>query len=309
MTPEIHFLIGKGGVGKSTVSALMALFFAAAGRNTLLVSMDPAHNQRDLFETAFSEKPKTVRKALAVREIDSQYWISRYLEQTRRQIRKTYLYESAFCLQDHFKVLQFSPGIEEYALITAFEDTLQRASNEDVLIFDMAPTAMALRFFSLPGSTSIWLHELLNIRKLIFKKKEIVARIRHGCCQTGGDRVKDKIEMLIDRHSSLRSCFAGSATAVHLVMNTDQLSFSEAVRIRLALSDIGIPINRVVVNKVCPDDDVTAISRIFAPEMLTVLPLAPEPLVGLSAMQNYVQEHNQSFGGFHGKCREQQVAN
>ena len=301
--PEIFFFVGKGGVGKSTVSALAALFFAAAGRNTLLVSMDPAHNQRDLFETEFSEKPKTIQKALAVREIDSQYWIDRYLKQTHRQICKTYLYESAFCLQDHFKVLKFSPGLEEYALLTAFEDTLQHVSNEDVLIFDMAPTAMAMRFFSLPGNTDIWLRELLKIRNLILKKKEIVANIRNGRCDMGRDRVKDKIEVLIDRHSRLRDSFLSNATAVNLVMNTDPLSLSEAVRIQRGLTDIGICIDRVVVNKARPEDDVSPISKIFIAQKLTVLPFAGAPLVGLSAMQNYLRENIPSFDSFNKQFR------
>ena len=40
---------GKGGVGKSTTSALTALHQAHLGHDTLLVSMDPAHNQGDIF--------------------------------------------------------------------------------------------------------------------------------------------------------------------------------------------------------------------------------------------------------------------
>ena len=293
--PKYFFLWARAVSANPPFRPWRPFFFAAAGRNTLLVSMDPAHNQRDLFETEFSEKPKTIQKALAVREIDSQYWIDRYLKQTHRQICKTYLYESAFCLQDHFKVLKFSPGLEEYALLTAFEDTLQHVSNEDVLIFDMAPTAMAMRFFSLPGNTDIWLRELLKIRNLILKKKEIVASIRNGRCVMGRDRVKDKIEVLIDRHSRLRDSFLSSATAVNLVMNTDPLSLSEAVRIHRGLADIGICIDRVVVNKVRPEDDVSPISKVFVPQKLTVLPLAGTPLVGLSAMQNYLRENNPSF--------------
>jgi len=69
-TPQIYFFIGKGGVGKSTSSALTAVHLAAAGRRTLLVSMDPAHNQRDIFDTPFSEKPRPVADGLSVKEID-----------------------------------------------------------------------------------------------------------------------------------------------------------------------------------------------------------------------------------------------
>jgi arsenite-transporting ATPase len=57
MLPAKNF-IAKGDVEKSTTSALTALFFAYSGWKTLLVSMDPAHNQQDLFEADFSEEPK-----------------------------------------------------------------------------------------------------------------------------------------------------------------------------------------------------------------------------------------------------------
>ncbi len=52
-----YFHAGKGGVGKSTTSALSALHLARTGQNVLLVSLDPAHNQADIFDTDFSDKP------------------------------------------------------------------------------------------------------------------------------------------------------------------------------------------------------------------------------------------------------------
>ena len=105
--PQLYFFIGKGGVGKSTTSALTAVHLAAGGRRTLLVSMDPAHNQRDIFDTPFP-KARQVAEGLSVKEIDTDYWVKRYLKQTRDQIRRSYTYQSAFNLQDHFKILQFS---------------------------------------------------------------------------------------------------------------------------------------------------------------------------------------------------------
>lgn len=62
-------------------------------------------------------------------------------------------------------------------------------------------------------------------------------------------------------HTRLRQCFAGDATHVHLVMNADRLSLSEAVRIQRRLSDIRIAINRVVVNKLRTDDGIATIAE------------------------------------------------
>ncbi len=151
VSPIIHFFVGKGGVGKSTTSALTALHLARCGCPTLLVSMDPAHNQCDLFESTFSEKPRCITDGLWVKEVDADFWITRYLKETQAQIRRTYIYESAFNLQKHFKVIRFSPGLEEYALLLAFENVLSQATDKHALVFDMAPTALSLRFFRFPG--------------------------------------------------------------------------------------------------------------------------------------------------------------
>ena len=139
MTPDIHFFIGKGGVGKSTTSALTALTLARSGRDTLLVSMDPAHNQRDIFQESFSEKPKLMMPLLAVKEVDTEYWIKTYLKDTESQLKKMYSYQSAFNIQGYYNVLKYSPGLEEYAMLLAFENMLLTETGREVIVFDMPP--------------------------------------------------------------------------------------------------------------------------------------------------------------------------
>ena len=123
MPPTLHFFIGKGGVGKSTTSALTAVHLACSGRKTLLVSLDPAHNQRDIFRQPFSEKPVPVCQNLAVKEIDVDQWIKRYLKKSTDLIKRAYAYQSAFNIQRYYNVLKLSPGLEEHALLLAFEET------------------------------------------------------------------------------------------------------------------------------------------------------------------------------------------
>jgi arsenite-transporting ATPase len=298
MAPQLHFFVGKGGVGKSTSSALTALFLAAAGRDTLLVSMDPAHNQRDLFETEFTEKPRPVREHLAVKEIDTAHWIALYLKQTRQHLQKSYLYQSAFNLQDHFKVLQFSPGLEEYAMLLAFENVLAQAVGKDVIIFDMAPTALTLRFFSLPAITLTWLGELLKLRNTICQKKEIISKIRFGACELESDRVKDKLQTLIAGHSRLKDLLLAASAHIHLVLNSDRLSLAEALRIRTGMAAIGKPIYRVVVNK-CDDARVPeAIAQAFAAEAKVLQPRHKGGgIQGLAALEAFVARHPRAFDG------------
>ena len=302
MTAQLYFFIGKGGVGKSTTSAITALAAAQAGSDTLLVSMDPAHNQRDIFERDFSEKPVQVAAHLAVKEVDTDYWIAKYLKETQEHIKRAYAYQSAFNLQQYFKVLQFSPGLEEYALLLAFENVLQVSQDKDVIIFDMAPTALTLRFFSLPFITLIWLEELLKLRRKIYEKKEIISRIKIGKKEIEQDKVKAKLEGMILNYGLLRDRLRSDATWIHLVMNTDQLSFSEALRIKHKLANIGVPIDSVVVNKSLDNKIPAEVAREFNGQKIILFPLWPGELSGCRALETYIASQGIVFADLSNPC-------
>jgi arsenite-transporting ATPase len=51
LTRRILFFGGKGGVGKTTCAAALALAASRTGRRVLLVSTDPAHSTSDVFDT------------------------------------------------------------------------------------------------------------------------------------------------------------------------------------------------------------------------------------------------------------------
>src|SRR5437764_12222044 len=49
--PELTFFLGKGGVGKTTVSTAYALHASAKrGRKVVLISTDPAHSLADVLD-------------------------------------------------------------------------------------------------------------------------------------------------------------------------------------------------------------------------------------------------------------------
>jgi len=295
MKPDIQFFIGKGGVGKSTTSAITAVHLARNSRDTLLVSLDPAHNQRDIFQQEFSEKPRDVDHHLSVKEVDADYWIEKYLKETEKTIKQTYSYESAFNLQNYFNVLQFSPGLEEYALILAFENIIRTFADKDIIIFDMAPTALTLRFFSLPFITLIWLEELLKLRQKIYAKKEIIAEIKIGRKQIQQDKVKAKLQTLIQAYQHLPDRFKSDATQINLVMNNDTLSFSEAFRIKKKLHGIGIEIESVLINKSQSNEVADEVRREFNHQKIALFPYSAETILGYQAINKYIDENRQLF--------------
>jgi len=67
--PELVFFVGKGGVGKTTVSSAYAVRRALEGtkRRVLLISTDPAHSLSDVFETRIGDTPTRVPVGSRVR--------------------------------------------------------------------------------------------------------------------------------------------------------------------------------------------------------------------------------------------------
>jgi arsenite-transporting ATPase len=295
MQPELLFFIGKGGVGKSTMSATTAFHLSKSSEKTLLVSMDPAHNQRDIFEVAFSETPRRINPFLAVKEVDTDYWIRKYLKEAQKTIKKTYSYESAFNLENHFNILQFSPGLEEYALLLAFESIVQSSQDNTRIIFDMAPTALSLRFLSLPYIALAWLEELLKLREKIIEKKQIISKIKLGKKVVETDTIRVRLGALISRYQQVGSLFRSPQTHINLVMNNDRMSFSEAVRIKEKLSEIGMHIDSVLINKGVPGAVPDKMAIAFKEQRKTVFPVAADRLMGLLSMEAYTKTNADLF--------------
>ena len=295
MKPELQFFIGKGGVGKSTTSAITSVHLSRNSHDILLVSMDPAHNQRDIFQQDFGEKPQRAGNQLVVKEVNVDYWIEKYLKETEKTIKQTYSYESAFNLQNYFNVLQFSPGLEEYALLLAFENIIHTFKDKDIIIFDMAPTALTLRFFSLPFITLIWLEELLKLREKIYAKKEIISEIKIGRKTIQQDKIKAKLEILIQQYEHLGDHFKSDAAKINLVMNNDKLSFSEAFRIKKKLNDIGIHIESVLVNKSNSKAVPEKVRDEFNNQKIALFPLSSKSLLGYNAINEYIDENNETL--------------
>ena len=115
--PKHLFFVGKGGVGKSTCSASTAMALAKRKNKTLLVSLDPAHNLSDIFETPLEDKPKEIKENLFAMEINLEQRMGKSLKKTIDMMKNLYSYLNVINLEGMFDTLRFSPGMEEYAVI------------------------------------------------------------------------------------------------------------------------------------------------------------------------------------------------
>jgi arsenite-transporting ATPase len=286
------FFMGKGGVGKSTTASLTAVSLARQGHSVLIASFDPAHNLSDIFNKGMNERPSELMQNLVALEINQALWIKRYLKSIHDQISRTYSYLTALNLDKHFKVIKHSPGLEEYALILAFKYTTKAFGDKDFLLFDMPPTALALKFFNLPKISLIWIENLLELRQEIIQKRELITRVKLMKIEIEKDKVLNKIHEMKAEYTSLKNFFENrEQTKINLVLNPDRLSFAESKRILEDLSDIDIFIDHVIYNKMHPDSSCVEIERIFEEIPRLTVPYSDIPLVGMDALQTFLAEN------------------
>jgi arsenite-transporting ATPase len=152
--PRFTFVIGKGGVGKTTVSSALALHQAARHPHSkiLLLSTDPAHSLADVLETKLDDKPRKIKtkgNAFA-RQLDAGTLVESFLDQQREGILRILESGSLFTRDELQPLLESAlPGMAEVAALLAIHDLL--VSDYEEVIIDTAPMGHTLRLFQLPA--------------------------------------------------------------------------------------------------------------------------------------------------------------
>ena len=112
---RILLFTGKGGVGKTTISAATALRAAELGYKTLVMSTDPAHSLADALDKPLTPEPVEVAPNLYGQELDVYYSLRKYWSSMRELVTSIFRWQGADkALAEEMAVL---PGMEE---ISAF---------------------------------------------------------------------------------------------------------------------------------------------------------------------------------------------
>lgn len=251
------FFTGKGGVGKSTLSAATAFQLSRKGYRVLAISFDPAHNLGDIFDVKLSHKVKKFSDTLDLQETDLEEAAEEYIRQNTDILTEIYSYTRAFNLDRYFKVLRHSPGVEEYAALTALEELLRTANNYDIVIVDTPPTGLTLRILALPRITITWVDRLRRIRSDILDKRHTVHTITGKYKEEGtklayeakDDRVMMKLDELFHRYVNVAKHLESEETQIAVVFNPDYLSLRESQRIFSGLADLNLGVDAAFTNK------------------------------------------------------------
>ena len=128
---KVVFTMGKGGVGKTTVAAAIALGLSEKGVNVHLTTTDPAAHLSFVMNN---------QKNITMSHIDEQEVLQKYREKVIKTAMDHHLTEDDIAyIEEDLR----SPCTQEIAVFRAFADIVDRADNE-VVVIDTAPTGHTL---------------------------------------------------------------------------------------------------------------------------------------------------------------------
>src|SRR5699024_3955293 len=136
---KIIFIGGKGGVGKSTTSAALALKMSNEKKRTLLVSTDPAHNTGHIFGKEIGPKKTKLNDYLYAIEIDPTFETKKYMETVKENIKGVVKPTMMEEVHRQLDTAQASPGADEAALFDRLISIMiEESASFDKVIFDTA---------------------------------------------------------------------------------------------------------------------------------------------------------------------------
>ena len=254
---------GKGGVGKTTCASSAAIWAAEHGRNTLIISTDPAHSLGDSLGVDLPPGEATKIPGvnnLTALEIDPKADLSEYRGLTTMNPLAGSDMPDVMggipLMEDIQDMASMSPpGIDEaFALLKVLE-FIETDHDYDIVIFDTAPTGHTLRFLSLPETLSGWIGKLLKMRVKLGNLMGLMKSL-FTSAEKNKDNSLEVLERLKESILKAREDLTNPLkNSFVVVMIPEEMAISETGRLLNELNKYEIPVSNVVVNNLYQDEE------------------------------------------------------
>ncbi|MBE2192704.1 MAG: ArsA family ATPase [Anaerolinea sp.] len=288
---------GKGGVGKTSVSAATALRCSELGLKTIVISTDTAHSLGDSLDREIGPEPVVISPNLWAQEVDARYSMDKYWGVFQKYMVALFSRRGVEdIVAEEVTVL---PGFEEGAHLL-WIDKYQREGFFDVLVVDAAPTAETLRLLSFPDVTRWWFERLLTFSKGAARVLRPLARplLR---TELPNREAFETVEVLFDTFEKVGKLLGDPATSsMRLVVNPEKMVIKETQRTYTYLNLYGFPVDAVICNKILPDEvtdpyfdqwkdlqraNITLIGEAFGELPLLKVPMMARDVNGLESLR------------------------
>jgi len=221
------FFTGKGGVGKTTVSCIVALYTAQKGFKTLLVTTDPAAHIGEVLDVKIGSKPVYITENLYAVMVDQEAAFQEYKERVLNEAKGKYSEEMLRAMEEELN----SPCTEEMAAFDKFIQFIE-GRDYDVIVFDTAPTGHTLRLLDLPFDYA------KQVEIMVASAESLQVK------EATQNRFRQIIDLLRDKNRTVFS----------LVLYPESTPIMESYRAMLDLKDAGIETQIVVANMLLPEE-------------------------------------------------------
>jgi arsenite-transporting ATPase len=276
---------GKGGVGKTSVSAATALKAAKMGYRTIAVSTDAAHSLADSLDVPLSGEIRNIGPNLDAIEIDVLY----EMEHRWKELEK---YFSDFMVSQGLdpvsaKEMAVWPGMELMSALFYIEE-FYNSGEYDVVVMDTAPTADTLRLLSFP-EVSDWYFEKLYkmVRNTIKLARATVGKFMNAPLPSNA--VLDDIDQIRDRMKAVRKILQNpEVTTIRLVVNPEKMVINETKRAYTYLSLYNLVVECLVINRLVPEESRSHYPREKWKEQEKYLEMIRESFDPLKMLKGYL---------------------
>ena len=242
---------GKGGVGKTTLSAATAVASAEQGHRTVVLSTDAAHSLGDALDVRLPHEPTSIAKNLWAFEVDVHHELSKNWKVISAYIKR-FLTSQGYD-EVVAEELAIMPGMEElFSLLKLLE--LEKSGLYDVAIIDCAPTGSTLQFLAFSDVIDWYMTRFFHLeRRLVKAVKPIAEKVIKAPLPT--DEVFYNVEGIYQRVVAIKEMLTDPVrSTVRLVSNPEKMAVAESRRAFVALSLHGFPVDAVVANRVLPKE-------------------------------------------------------
>ena len=248
---------GKGGVGKTSCAAALALALAERDHDqrVLLLSVDPAHSLADILElggpvgTSIANPVRV--DGIDVVELDAQAAFAQRRARYRDAVDELFdglrggsSFDATFDRTVVQDLVDLAPsGLDEVFGIVGVIEALFPAAGAaayDVVVLDTAPTGHALRLLEMPASALEWVHALLAI---LLKYRKVIGLGEFGA---------DLVEIARDLRRLKALLGEPRQTRAVLVTRAAEMPRLETARLLAALTRLHVSVSGIVVNALTP---------------------------------------------------------
>ncbi|MCG8343299.1 MAG: TRC40/GET3/ArsA family transport-energizing ATPase [Chlorobiales bacterium] len=296
---------GKGGVGKTSVSAATAVRLSEMGHRTLVLSTDPAHSLSDSFNISLGPEPTKIKNNLHAIEVNPYVDLKENWQSVQKYYTRIFAAQGVSgVVADEMTIL---PGMEELFSLLRIK-RYKAAGLYDALVLDTAPTGETLRLLSLPDTLSWGMKAVKNVNKYIMKplSKPLSKMSDKIAYYIPPEDAIDSVDQVFDELEDIREILTDNENStVRLVMNAERMSIKETMRALTYLNLYGFNVDMVLVNKMLDAKEDSGylekwkgiqqkylgeIEQGFTPLPVKKLKMYEQEIVGLEALERFASD-------------------